>query len=354
MQYKSGFAGDDHMRNKAEREFRSEMNGLDMHVPESTTSRSRMKMRMYKKGGHVHGLNHGQSDLHIPRRVTGKAQGQKLFSKVEHKAAGGELGRMATRDFKAGERAVGLKKHGGRVRKDMGGLLGDVGNMAQNGFNNAKNAFNTAKPGITAGLNAASPYVNAASPMLGLGLSGARAATGLKRGGKAKYAHGGKVHGQNDEPRLLKGEPMRKGFHSADGLKRGGHAHRKHKMDGGTLMDMARNAVSPLQSRMMGTGINAPGARPLLPTSMGQQRGFKHGGKAQHKSEGGPMRGEHPSHHLVKNNYESDMRGEKAVRKAKGGACYAAGGVGKMRHGEATKRGQQVGTRHPVKRGGGC
>jgi len=85
---------------------------------------------------------------------------------------------------------------------------------------------------------------------------------------------------------------------------------------------------------------------------------MRRGGKVHRKSEGGPMRGEHPTHHMSRNNYESNMRGEHGSHRKmnEGGKAfatggYAAGGVGKIRHGQMTMSGRQLLPRSKFKHG---
>lgn len=101
---------------------------------------------------------------------------------------------------------------------------------------------------------------------------------------------------------------------------------------------------------------------------------MKKGGKANKYAAGGgvyerEMLGEHPSHKRPHINYESEMKGERAISKPRathpiskagkddethgeylkrGGKVkkMAMGGVGKMRHGEATKSGMPMRGRH--------
>lgn len=63
------------------------------------------------------------------------------------------------------------------------------------------------------------------------------------------------------------------------------------------------------------------------------------------------MLGEHPSKKRPHINYESDMKGEKVVKKAykSGGSVkkMAAGGAAKVRKSVATASGKPVNVRHP-------
>jgi len=221
----------------------------------------------------------------------------------------------------------------------------------------------------------------------------------LKRGGSTRKKHHYATGGAIDDNQNMNAVRPSQSLKVNPALKRGGKVNHKrhrveHHMDGGliggarNLVDRGFGSARNLLDRGQGAaqGIIARGqniGRNLLDRGISQGGnllnqginsargflGFKHGGSTHRKSrmsQGGPMRGEHPSHHLTRNNYESDMKGEKCVRKsyanggmaryadggmmrfAKGGdaACrsieMAAGGVGKMRHGVANKRGQQI------------
>jgi hypothetical protein len=349
-EYKSGFCGHDSMRDKAMKEFGHELRRETMHVPESNSSKARTNMPLYKKGGKVHGLTKMQTDLYIPTRSKQHHQKQVRFEKVEHKADGGMMGvpdiaariqqanqmlsgaaapvgvkrggkvhhghrrvhkanggmlgmsEMGNRDLVAGRNAVGLKHggkaHHGRVKKDIGGILKDIGNAATFGI-----------PG----------------------------ALGKARGGRM-----GSGKNQDDSQRMLRGEPLQKGYHG-HGLRHGGRAHRKS--EGGPMRgeNPGMGASNNYESNMKGEH-EMNGA-------------MRHGGKVHRKSEGGPMRGEHPTHHMSRNNYESNMRGEHGhhstmhrggkMHRAEGGRMlaeggYAAGGVGKIRHRQMTMGGKQI------------
>lgn len=92
--------------------------------------------------------------------------------------------------------------------------------------------------------------------------------------------------------------------------------------------------------------------------TMEEAEHFKKGGNVKHKKAAGgtvyerEMVGEKPTTKRPNINYEADMRGERPVKKAKkalGGAVskLAIGGVGKIRHKEATKAGKQIAKRSP-------
>ena len=439
MNYKSGFCGHDSMREKAIKEFGPEMRGLSMHTPESNSSKARTNMRLYKKGGKVHGLTSMQVDLYIPKRAKQCHQKASRFEKVEHRADGGMIGQpddlntriqMANEMLgNANEPGMGIKRGGKvhhkhhRTHKLDGGMMG-LSNMGRKDLN------------------------------------AGRSALGLKHGGKSHHkAHGGTMgsgRNQDDSGLMLRGEPLEKGFHSHAGLKhggktrrahkadggdlggsvlksaflgplahvfkRGGKAHHKHKSEGGPMRgespttrqstnnyesnmvgekkapnamrhggkthrihkfdggDLYESMVFPhtipskilglkhggkahrkhklggllgdMRNQLLNSRINAGNGL----TGINSGNGLKRGGKAhhKHKSEGGPMRGEHPGRHASENNYESNMRGEHRVHhKADGGkmGAYAAGGVGKIRHGQMTISGKPILPRHKIKHG---
>lgn len=156
----------------------------------------------------------------------------------------------------------------------------------------------------------------------------------MKKGGKAHHKH---HHGLNHDQADLH-LPKKKSHtdlsiqnaKEVENMKHGGHSKHHHKKhhhydEGGQIL----------------SGVTR--MRPLPPFVTREGTNMKKGGKAHHhkhhKAEGGgiyerEMVGEHPSHKRPHINYESDMRGEKIVRKA-----MAMGGVGKIRHKEATKEG---------------
>lgn len=144
-------------------------------------------------------------------------------------------------------------------------------------------------------------------------------------------------------------------------LAHGGHA-KHHKGDGDEQGGHLTNEYFPKQMK-----LNVENFR--------EATGMKHGGHAHKKcakrSHGGSvyeheMLGEHPSRKRPHINYESDMKGEAPEKSAfsrksvahpknvvdashgqykkKGGSVkkMAAGGVAKIRHGEATKRGLPI------------
>src|SRR5882724_3252488 len=190
----------------------------------------------------------------------------------------------------------------------------------------------------------------------------------MKRGGKSHhhhYAEGGHAEGGKAS--------------GGDIMKKGGHAHHtaqhKHHADGGVIQ-----AGGPFGQAVA----------PVAPQVAQAQQPMRKGGHMKkHKASGGTiyehhMVGERPSHKRPNFNYESEMRGEKPVRKpssrheskrglddknhgqifAEGGHAYggvmkrgghthhkaaggetrmAAGGVGKIRHNAATASGKPKG-----------
>jgi hypothetical protein len=276
----------------------------------------------WKKGGHAghsleddyephgkhHGLNHDQSDMHIPRRSRNSATRNVSHEKSERLARGGDmrLNVETRREYEnEGKRMGGYErerhayeaKHG-KNKKGWGGLLGGLGGTYFGG------------------------------PL----------------GGMLGSAVGNMLP-----------------------FKKGGPAHRRHhRANGG---EIPRKAMGGMQ------GFN-PAMQSDIPAQPQQlQPQMRRGGAMKHrKAEGGTiyekqMVGERPgskAHHF---NYESEMKGERAVSKPssrhqskrglhdmehgqlfkRGGHKKAAGGVGKIRHEQATRSGMPRGSARVIR-----
>jgi len=395
MSYKSGFSGHDSMREKAEKEFRAELQGLNMHAPQSSTNPSRQKMRMYAKGGRVHPLNEDQKNLRLPKRAKPAYSNQPNFEDVEHKADGGrvqkksiggifkKVSRFTPMGFAATK--AGLYAEGGHVEnKSLGGKL-------------------KAKP-----KNTHVDYAHGGRMVKRCDDGHYSVGGNVRKAGKGKlglFAHGGRVQRNPDEA-MLRGEPLRKGFHSAYGLASGGKVKSKilkvlmgprHFSEGGEMSrtpELNESSRRPVRksfgskvgnvidrgtstvkrtANKVGSAAKAGYSAARSDISRGASQvasgakkgvkavrsvlGFKKGGAVN--SEGVPMRGERPARHLSAFNYESNMRGEhgrKGRGYAEGGTVKkAAGGVGKIRHEAASRSGKPLKMpRNTVKRGGGC
>lgn len=272
--FKAGYEGRDSMAEKAKKElgnFQSE--GVQKGFPESYSAINRSKDSIYKKGGHVkHGLNKGQTDLHMPKEVKlGPAHQRSALDAAQAKK-GGHM-----HHGKHHSQAHGHKKGKGM---NLGGMLQ---NRVQPGF-----------PGI---------------------VTMPKADASMKKGGHKSMNP--KSHGDNIKfPK--KGEMVRHGNLNPDGK------------------------VVKHDSLYGHSGIH-----------------MSHGGRhTDHRyATGGRiyeehMTGEHQSHTPPKFNYESTMMGvsPKASPKSDGhdknGSCkYAMGGIGKVRHNQASKSGMPMRSR---------
>lgn len=307
--YQAGYPGQDSQREKAERMFGPEVKGLNMNVPQSHSSKAQQNMRFYAEGGHAaggeskadggamrrggrshkkhhHSMPDYQTNEHFPRLAKAPKLNVERFQQVSHMAEGGEA-----------------KRRGGACHKKHYGLGGweKTVNLPYNPLA-AQEPGRAANPGMRKGghrkhYGIGGALLNAASPALGM----AGKFFGLSEGGEAKR-HGGRARhrAEGGEAKAAGGE-----------MRRGGHRH--CRAEGGKA---------------------AGGA-------------YARGGNVYERE----MLGEHPSHSRPHFNYESEMKGERCVKhsyadggKAAGGEM-AMGGVGKIRHNQATGRGQPINRR---------
>ena len=178
------------------------------------------------------------------------------------------------------------------------------------------------------------------------------------------FNKGGKVHGLSREqsdlhlPKAMKASPAMKkgGLHKrSDTQKDYQSKNGKGKYGWGGFLGSGLGALAGGALGSLGGGVGAmPGA--LAGAGLGGKIGeylpFKKGGKVCKKAAGGSiytreMVGEKPTTKMPHFNYEAHMDGERKKMAVGGGAVkkMALGGVGKIRHEEATASGQQIGRR---------
>lgn len=418
MKWQSGYHGEDSLRNKAQRWAKQELMGAEGgNVPASMSAPQNTKMRPFKKGGRCsggkmaeggktfpagyfsnrksmqqsgaqmavggramsddyrergvrHGLNRDQTDMHIPTRSRNDASRNMPAEKAERLARGGNmrLNVESPKEFKReGMRRGGYehekhhyeKKHG-KNHKGFGGLLGGLGGSFFGG------------------------------PMGGM--------LGSTLGNLLPFKEGGSAHRKGH--RRAEGGPVRKAGGGPFGFVNQIPEHMKSypKAEGGQARKAADGGAFGRPMPRFGRGYNRPmldgmmpgmGKQPRLNVPMNAMAGMaeggsakRHGGHMKKRASGGTvyereMVGERPgskAHHF---NYESEMRGERAVRKPssrheskrglhdmehgqlfrdggmahakRGGHKKAVGGVAKIRHNQATASGQPRGARRVIR-----
>lgn len=82
INHKSGYHGADSMRDKAEKLIRDEMAGVDMHFPRSASQPGREKIRLYKKGGHVKGCYDEGGPVKRPIMVSPKEHDEEMNYRI--------------------------------------------------------------------------------------------------------------------------------------------------------------------------------------------------------------------------------------------------------------------------------
>lgn len=360
MKYQAGYEGQDSMRDKAERMFRSEMEGSGIRkpVPQSMSSKGNTNMRNFARGGSTtapmshggaprhhaakhHALSREQSDLYIPRRAKTPPINVERFSEVEHMKRGGPTRRAEGGSLEARASGGAMRKGGGAKRHyDFGGFVKGIG----------------------------SDLFNAPSA-IGNGIKGL---FGLKKGGSSKHrkADGGSLNGENPVSSKSTGGAMRKGGGAKRKYYQGGPINQAPMytqlgQQGRAGVTDAANVINrpfPVQAAPAAPAAPIPQAPENHDEGYGignmfeQNAGMRRGGRThQHrqcKAGGGTiyereMVGERPSRTRPHINYESDMRGEHGHFEKP--QRLAAGGVGKMRHGVANAKGFPIKTRRVVK-----
>jgi len=184
-----------------------------------------------------------------------------------------------------------------------------------------------------------------------------------KKGGNVKHHPLTKEQTDLHLPRRVKTPHLnQESFQSAENMKRGGSGHLRHRT-------RSRKAFGGSTYANGGAAMATGGSSSMIKAAHGGSMGadkLRKGGRckatggALSKANGGTvyermMVGERPGKR-PSINYESTMRGERPVRKAAGGSAtssrmaiggaavskMAAGGVGKIRHKQATKDGLPI------------
>lgn len=241
----SGYPGEDSMRKKAERVLGEEMAMTKKEFPEGFSAPSREKVRLYRKGGHVRGLNKEQTDLVLPHRRKGEYGSNKSMTAAQAMRKGGDVKvRTPKLSIQSMHEAEELRK-GGRAHH--------------------RRHHEEEK----------------------------------RRGGHARYARGGHINYEKDmmgehacaEPRKVRPEHQKGAFDASygeykeQGYRRGGRAHHKRYARGGSVN---------YESEMMGeTARSRP--REVHPRDMGfdasygeyKEKGFRKGGHTMKRAMGG-------------------------------------------------------------------
>lgn len=374
--FTSGYVGKkDSMRDKAQRLMRKEL-GPVREYPDSSRARSLEKIRPYKRGGRI------PTDMHYPTKIKAKSpKGLADVSGLQGSKSGGKRYARGghVRDYdeaythpgkssfnpKKGYAEGGRYAHGGKAKKKRYAVGGEVEGMGISPFEQSQiDTYNSyqrsgAKPAQVQG----DPMIRQRPPI------------------PEEYAANmpGRTRGGPDEP--MEGEAPAEapaapglGYRAAPQQDRrmglAGRARLGAEQFGRMAQhyaDKAGRAFGPVATKYMPQISNAvrgaarqyaPRAQeylgrvnPTLGKAFGSARkflGFKNGGQVDMKrcSNGGnvyerEMMGEHHGKRNV--NYEGQMKGEHQSRARQN---FAAGGVGKMRHGQANKAGKQIKGRH--------
>lgn len=408
MKWQSGYHGEDSLRNKAERWAKQELMGAEGgNVPASMSAPQNTKMRPFKKGGRCsggkmaeggktfpagyfsnrksmqqsgaqmavggramsddyrergvrHGLNRDQTDMHIPTRSRNDASRNMPAERAERLARGGNmrLNVESPREYKReGMKRGGYehekhhyeKKHG-KNHKGFGGLLGGLGGSFFGG------------------------------PMGGMLGSTLGNLLPFKEGGRVHHkrhhrAEGGPVRRAEGGPthKAAFGGPMSMAPFIEKFGERGPEMMRR--MNGPSMQDGMPMQKRPRMSK-------SPMGMPMGQMAHGGVTEKRHGGHMKKRASGGTvyehhMVGEMPGRKAHHFSYESEMRGERAVRKPssrheskrglhdmehgqlfrdggmahakRGGHKKAVGGVAKIRHNQATASGQPRGARRVIR-----
>lgn len=377
MHYFAGYPGNDSMREKAKRLMLEEMMGTQMNMPGSMSEPGREKMRMYKKGGHVH-KHHKHHSHHSHEHAMHKIKGGLVHEphSYEHEAIHPYHGQEdrhheSTHAHRHGyhsggpahERGPGYKKGGHAHHK----------HHAHHEHHDHESAKERKRAHLhhmqREGLHETERAL-AKEKKLSHGGHAHERGPGYKKGGHHHMHDGG-------QPNLL---PMHR--HEESGMKRLGNGHHHETRQHETY----RNKYTPknIEGGSL-TNLHVPTPKLNVESIKGAEMMHKGGHMHRHthkkhhhpvkKAAGGTvyereMRGVHPASHLSKINYEKDMKGVKpshiphmtgttrknpgaldesfgSVFKRGGKACaggkakkFAAGGAGKVRHGVADKFGR--------------
>ena len=342
-EWRSGYHGEDSMRAKAERMFREESPERNREVPGSYMAKSREKTRFYAKGGHVkgrevkHSMDKSQHDMKIPRVGKTPKLNVENFQEAERMKKGGKARHRAEGGAMADGGSMATYRRGGKSKKHHyadGGFAANLPPQLQAQMQNAM---------MQAAANGRSDQPTAGTFMPGAGMQKAA----FKKGGKVRHkADGGMM--QNAYQNNMASNALNS---MGSAMKRGGHAHKKrHKAEGGAMAEGGRMATGGAMSAMKKGGhahkkhhkkdCYAAGGhvRNHYGTYESDMMGEHHGASNHYRDYVADMMGEHGEHGPTTHRH---MGRSKGTPFAEGG--YAMGGVGKYRHGEATKSGHQIG-----------
>ena len=340
LHYFSGYPDEDSMREKAKRLMLEEMMGTQMTMPGSITEPGREKMRLYKKGGHV---------KHHKHYADGGISGDEGMHAYEHEEIHPFHDQEARHHESTHVRGPGYR-HGGKVSHKKHHHSHN-GHHDHNGEHHSGHDKERRREHLhrlqREGLHETEKALKKESH--------------LSRGGRIKDHHQALLF--NRHPELHKA----KKHHETLQRETYRNKYTPKNIEGGELTNLhiptpKLNVESIKEAHMMHKGGH-----------MHRQTHKKHHHPVK-KAAGGTvyereMRGERPTTHLTKINYEKDMKGMKpasvphmtgttrknpgsvdqsfgSVFKKGGKACtggrmkMAAGGVGKIRHGAADKFGR--------------
>jgi hypothetical protein len=307
----SGYHGADSMRDKAHR-FLGKGFAEGGEVPESMSSPARTKMRPFAEGGRAgggamrRGGHHKHSGLSV--QSVSEAERMKRGGRNKHR-------------YGVGGAAIGAS-----LGIPAAAALGELDFMKQHpGVHNAIRAI---LPGALGGLGAlTSPFKKGGSTHRRKHhADGGHAAGGnMRHGGhhKHRYAEGGNVYEREMVGECAERAPSR------GAMKRGGH-HKPKFGWGGSLV-----------GKGVGAGLGAMGGSFLGPIgavgggALGEAVGSRLGDKYLPFKRGG-----HPKRHRAEG---GEMTSGNSRRR------YAAGGVGKIRHGQATASGHPKGSKRIIR-----
>lgn len=326
--WKSGYRGNDAMRNNAEKMFGHDIRAAKANPPESMSSPGHTNLRKFADGGGVKKALGGQgrdswavSPLSTPEGYASHTKGR---------AAGGGIKTAynkggAYESNMRGEKPVGAKtggcmKRGGHHRKAQGGeakmgwggdLLGKLGLPQSGTLGDLAGSFAKQYPGMTSD---AGRIASTVGDSLG-GIRYAKGGRGRKAGGTAQFAKGG--HAQHTHHALTKemsnlhipkhksSPPIKtEKFFTAANAKKGGHMHGKgRKYDlGGDVPPLGNRISAGAQPQATSTpnaapdysgnqGQQAPAIRAQRPFSTSTlAQTMKKGGGCKKKADGGGVK----------------------------------------------------------------
>jgi hypothetical protein len=350
-------------------------------------AKSREKTRFYAKGGHVHSMEKSQHDMKIPRRGKTPKLSVQNFEEAERMRHGGrarhraEGGQMAEGGAMADGGAMSAMKRGGKSKKHHYADGGAVPTLLPQMQDAMMQAAMNSRSDMKRGGKARHHYAEGGKvrdEVDGIEVE----VKPMRKGG---HMHK-KSHRKAEGGKMMEGGRMAEGGKMAEGgsYRRGGHSHKKHHKAGGGMVDAIQadaarrqadaasgipqiGVYNPQMPRMKRGGRTRHRAEGGQMADGGAMSAMKKGGRSHKYAAGGAVRNHYGryeadmmgEHHGASNHYRdyvADMMGEhgchepvshphigrsKGTPFAEGG--YAMGGVGKYRHGEATKSGKQIG-----------